>query len=118
MSQALSNLSLGCNPHDSASALYLLSAPTKEMNMDMVKELTDYLSEITPKAIIRYGDYPRGGSTLTVTVILSQLNTLEKVKGYYDKMPDLIQEKERAQGENEAKLKELVDASMEVPSLM
>jgi len=118
MSQALSNLSLGCSPHDSASALYLLSAPTKEMNMDIVKELANYLSEIAPKAIIRYGDYSRGGSTLTVTVILSQLNTLDKVREYYDKMPDLLQEKERAQDENEAKLKELVDASMEVPSLM
>jgi len=88
------------------------------MNMDMVKELADYLSEIAPKAIIRYGDYPRGGSTLTITVILSQLNSLEKVKGYYGRMPDLLQEKERAQDEKEARLKELVDASMVVPSLL
>ncbi|MFC1981697.1 cell division protein FtsZ, partial [Chloroflexota bacterium] len=118
MNQALSNLSLECNPHDSASALYLLSAPTKEMNMETVKELANYLSEIAPKAIIRYGDYPRGGNSLTVTVILSQLNALEKIKEYYDRMPDYIQEKERAQGENEAKLKELADASMVVPSFM
>ena len=118
MSQALSNLSLECNPHDSASALYLLSAPTKEMNMETVKELANYLSEMAPKAIIRYGDYPRGGNSLTVTIILSQLNALEKVKEYYDRMPDYIQEKGRAQGENEAKLKELADASMVVPSFM
>jgi len=118
MNQAISNLSLRCNPNDSASAFYLLSAPAKDMNMDMVKELADYLSEIAPKAIIRYGDYPRGGSKLTITVILSQLNYVEKVKEYYGNMPNLIQEKERAQEENEAKLKELADASMEVPSLM
>jgi cell division GTPase FtsZ len=117
MNQALSNLSLGCNPHDSASALYLLSAPAKEMNMDMVKELAEYLSEVAPKAIIRYGDYPRGGSTLTITVILSQLNYVEKVKEYYGNIPKLIQEKERDKEENEARLKELANASMEVPSM-
>ena len=33
MDQAVSNLSLKCNPEDSCSALYLLSAPSVEMNM-------------------------------------------------------------------------------------
>jgi len=118
LDQAMSNLSLTCNPNDSASMLYLLSAPAKEMNMDMVKELGDYLGEVAPKAIIRYGDYPRGGTTLTITVILSQLNSVGKVKHYYDETPNLIQEKDRRQAEGEAKLKELADASMKVPSLM
>jgi len=118
LDQAMSNLSLACNPNDSASMLYLLSAPAKEMNMDMVKELGDYLGEVAPKAIIRYGDYPRGGTTLTITVILSQLNSVGKVKHYYDETPNLIQEKDRRQAEGEAKLKELADASMKVPSLM
>jgi len=117
MDQAISNLSLECNPKDSASALYLLSAPTGEMTMDLVKELGDYLSEIAPRAVIRYGDYPRGETTLKITLILSQLNAVEEVRGYYDKMPDLIQEKEWRQKENEAKLRELLNASMAVPSL-
>ena len=117
MDQAISNLSLECNPEDSASALYLLSAPTEEMTMGLVKELGDYLSEIAPRAIIRYGDYPRGETTLKITLILSQLNSVGEVKEYYDKMPDLIQEKEWRQKENEAKLRELLNASMAVPSL-
>lgn len=118
MNQAISNLSLSCNPDDSASALYLLSAPAEEMNMNVVKELGDYPNEIAPKAIIRYGDYPRGGNRLTVMVILSQLNYVEKVKRYYDRMPELIEEKEKTKQEGEARLKELADASMVVPSLM
>ncbi len=117
MDQAISNLSLACNPKDSASALYLLSAPAREMNMDLVKELGEYLSEVAPEAIIRYGDYPRGGRALKITVILSQLSAVNEVREYYDEMPHLIQEKERRQEKNEAKLKELVDASMAVPSL-
>ena len=117
MDQAISNLSLKCNPQDSGSALYLLSAPSVEMNMDLVKELGDYMSEIAPEAVIRYGDYPRATSTLKITVILSQLKNVEKVKDYYDKMPEVIREKERQQQEIEAKLKELIDASTAVPSL-
>ena len=118
MDEALSNLSLRCNLKDASSALYLLSAPTAEMNMDLVKELGEYLKDTAPEAIIRYGDYPRGGSTLKITVVLSQLKTVEKVREYYDKMPDLIQEKERTQEDIEAKLKELIDAATAVPSLL
>ena len=87
------------------------------MNMDLVKELGDYLSGIAPEAIIRYGDYPRGGSTLKITVILSQLSSVAKVKAYYDRMPDLLAEQQKKDEENEAKLKELVHASAAVPSL-
>ncbi len=118
MDQAISNLSLRCNPKDAGNALYLLSAPSAEMNMDLVKELGDYLSEIAPGAVIRYGDYPRNSSALKITVILSQLKDVEKVRGYYDEMPNLIQEKERRQEEIEAKLKQLIDASTAVPSLL
>jgi cell division GTPase FtsZ len=118
MDQAISNLSLGCNPNDSGSALYLLSAPTKEMNMDLVKELGDYLRDVAPEAVIRYGDYPRGGSKLKTTVILSQLRYVEKVRKYYIELADLIQEQERIQKDVEAKLKDLIDASLAVPSLL
>jgi len=118
MDQAISNLSLKCNPTDSGSALYLLSAPTAEMNMDLVKELGDYMSELAPEAVIRYGDYPRKTSTLKITLILSQLKHVEKVREYYDKMPEVIREKESKQEEIEAKLKELIDASTAVPSLL
>jgi len=117
MDQAISNLSLKCNPEDSASALYLLSAPTEEMTMGLVKELTDYLGEVAPEAVIRYGDYPRRESTLKVTLILSRLSAVGEVKEYYDKMPSVIQKQEWRQEGNEAKLRELMDASTPVPSL-
>ena len=87
------------------------------MNMGLVKELSEYLSEAAPEATIRYGDYPRGEHTLKVTVILSQLNSVEKVREYYGRMPDLIHENERKQEKNETKLKELVDAATVIPSL-
>jgi len=117
MNQALSNLSIECDPNNSASALYLLSAPNNEMSMSLVKELSQYLSEVAPESTIRYGDYPREESTLKITVILSQLNHLEKVRRYYNMMPDIIKKNEIMMKENKAKLQELINASDCVPSL-
>jgi cell division GTPase FtsZ len=118
MDEAVSNLSLGCDPKDSGSALYLLSAPTVEMNMDLVKELGDYLRSLAPDAVIRYGDYPRKQDSLRTTVVLSQLKAVTKIKGYYDRFAELVVEYEHRQKDAEAKLKELADASDSVPSLL
>ncbi len=117
MDQAISNLSLKCNSTDAGSALYLLSAPKKEMSMDLVKELSEYLRDVAPEAVIRYGDYPCGGSALNVTVILSQLSSVEKVRNYYRGFVESAKEKEQRQKDIEAKLKELIDSAEGVPSL-
>ena len=118
MDQAISDLSLNCNPQDSGKALYLMSGPSVEMNMDLVKELGDCLKEVAPEAIIRYGDYPRKQKELRTTIVLSQLKNVEKVREYYGRMPDIIREKERQQKDIEDKLRELIDASTSVPSLL
>jgi cell division GTPase FtsZ len=118
MAQAISNLSLRCDPKDSGSALYLLSAPKAEMNMNLVKELGDWLRDVAPEATIRYGDYPRSESTLKITVILSQLNCVEKVKEYYGNLVSLTQGKKKKQKYVEAELQELIDAATEIPSLL
>ena len=45
MEQALANLSLECNTADAARALFLVSGPAGEMNMDIVKEIGIHLQE-------------------------------------------------------------------------
>jgi len=117
MDEAISELSLRCDPADSARALYLLSAPPREMNMDMVKELGDYLKKLAPNAVIRNGDYPRGKSALDITVVLSQLSDVEKVRKYYYESAESIQEIRRKQEEVEGKLRKIEEASKAVPSL-
>ena len=117
MDSAISELSLECNPQDASRALYLLSAPAREMNMDLVKELTDYLKDLAPNSIIRYGDYPRGGTTLTVTVILSQLKNVAKVRKYYDQFPEALEKKRMIEEDMEAGLRELMDAPVNIPTL-
>ena len=118
MDEAISELSLKCNPIDSKRALYLISAPAKEMNMDLVKALGDYMRDIAPEALIRNGDYPRERGLMDVTVILSELSDVEKVRSYYVKSTELIPEFKKRQEETEVKLKVIEDTSKDIPSLL
>lgn len=118
MDEAISELSLRCNPIDAGRALYLLSAPAKEMNMDLIKELGDYLKDIASEAIIRNGDYPRERGVLDVTVILSELNDVEKVRKYYNKSVGFVDTVKQRQKEVERKLRGIEEASKDIPSLL
>jgi len=118
MDEAISELSLRCNPADSHRALYLLSAPAKEMNMDLVKELGSYLKGLLPEAIIRNGDYPREKGLMDVTVILSELSKVEKIRKYYTKSTTFIQEIKEREEEIGRKIEGIEEASKDLPSLL
>ena len=118
MDEAISELSLKCNPLDSKRALYLISAPSKEMSMDLVKALGDYLRDMAPEALIRNGDYPRERGLLDVTVIMSEFSDVEKVRSYYTRSTSLIPEFQRRQEETAVKLRAIEDTSRDIPSLL
>ena len=118
MDEAMSELSMSCDPADADRAMYLLSAPHKEMNMALVKELGDYLRGIAPKSIIRNGDYPRERTLLEVTLILSGLKSVAKIRDYYIKSSDLIPEFKRRQEESREKLRDMEDVGKDIPSLL
>ena len=118
MDEAISELSVQCNPNDSGSALYLLSAPAKEMNMDLIKELGDYLRGVAPEAIIRNGDYPRERGVIDVIIILSQLKDVEKVRAYYTRSAGIVEEIKRKQAETAHRLNITEEAAKDVPTLL
>ncbi|MCK4697821.1 MAG: cell division protein FtsZ, partial [Dehalococcoidia bacterium] len=118
MDEALGELSVQCNAKDSRAALYLLTAPAKEVNMDLVKELGDYLRGIAPEAIIRNGDYPRERGVIDVIVILSQLKDMEKVREYYTRSAGIVEEIKRKQAETAHRLSITEEASKDVPTLL
>ena len=118
MDAAIADLSLGCNPADAGRALYLITAPVKEMNMELVKELGEYVRDICPQATIRSGDYPREKGNLDVTLILSELRGVEKVKKYFERSVQYIPELKKRREEISVSLQDLEDASKDVPSLM
>jgi cell division GTPase FtsZ len=118
MDEAISGLSLKCNPIDSKRALYLVSAPPKEMNVDLIKELGTYLKNLAPEAIIRSGDYPREKSLLDVTVILSELSDVEKVRNYFTKTISLITTLKKRQEGVETKYRGIEITLKDIPSLL
>lgn len=116
MDEAVSELSTKCNAMDAGRALYLISAPPKEINMDMVKELGDWLKDIAPNAVIRNGDYPTG-KTLDITLILSELSDVEKVRSYYAKSTGMLPLIKQRQEEVKAKLQHIDDCGKDIPTV-
>ena len=118
MDAAVSELSITCSPEDAGRALYLLAAPGKEMTMDIAKGLGDYLRELAENAVIRAGDFPRGGSTIDVTILFSQLAFVQKIRDYYDRASAFsLSQKERIK-ETTGRLRDMEDAARGLPSLI
>lgn len=118
MDEAIGELSLKCNPKDAGRALYLLTAPAKEMNMDLVKELGDYIKDLAPEATIRNGDYPRDRGMLEVTVVLSELKNLEKIRDYYAFTTSVIPMMKQRQQDIVEKLQDMDSIAKDIPSLL
>ncbi len=118
MDEAMSELSITCDCSDASRALYLLAAPHKEMNMDLVKELGDYLRGIAPEATIRNGDYPRERTSVELTLILSGLSNVEKVREYYSRSTTLIPEFKRREEESAGRLRTLEEVGKDIPTLL
>jgi cell division GTPase FtsZ len=78
-----------CKPEDASSALYLITAPAREISLELIKELGDYLKQAAPNAIIRSGDYPVGHGSIEVTVILSGLSDVARVRDFYTRATPL-----------------------------
>ena len=118
MDQAISELSFKCSIEDAARALYLVSAPSKEMSLTVIQEVGEYLKNLAPDAIIRNGDYPRERSSLDVSVILSELKDVEKVRRYYTEATSVVSTMQKRQKQTDSKLKEIDEFSKDVPSLL
>jgi hypothetical protein len=118
LDEAVTNLSIKCNALDSKRALYLISAPAKEINVDLVKELGTYIKNMAPEAVIRSGDYPREKGNLDVTLILSEMSDVEKVRSYFSKAINLITELKKRQ-EGLVSTQRGIDVSIkDIPSLL
>ncbi|MFH1662957.1 MAG: tubulin/FtsZ family protein [Chloroflexota bacterium] len=118
MDQALSELSIECDPQDAHRAMFLISAPGNEMNVELVKELSDYLKNYAPQAIVRNGDYPREKGLLDVTVILSELCDVAKIRDYYTKSANLVNEMKKRKKIKTSKAALTEEAGKDVPTLL
>jgi len=117
MEQAISEMSVHCYPKDAAKALYLISAPSSEMNSYLTSDLSEYLRDLAPSAVIRAGDYPQERGVMDVVTVFSALSEVNKVKYYYVKAATLI-EKAQEKEEMRPKLSDTDKAADDLPSLL
>ena len=113
----LSDLSIACNPKDASRAMYIIAGPSKEMNMDMVKSISECIKEIAPTALIRGGDFPGEKHFIDVTLILSQISFVPKVKELYEKAVQYGQEHKGQLEETHKKIQSLSEVGKELPTL-
>ncbi len=118
LDKAISELSFECNPADASTAAYLVAAPTKEISMSLIKEMGEHMKTIAPDAVIRDGDYPRVSGHVDVSIILSEIRNVEKVKRYYAEATSVASRTEHRQQQIVSKLEEIDEAAKDVPSLM
>jgi cell division GTPase FtsZ len=84
MEEAIGRLSVKCNPSDAASALYLLTAPAREISMNLLNYLGDYMKDLATNTVIRSGDYPIRRGLISIDVIFSQLEAIDRVREIYE----------------------------------
>jgi cell division GTPase FtsZ len=117
--EALGDLSVKANPTEAKKALYLLTAPPGDMDMDLINDLSSTLKTMATEAVIRSGDYPRGqGGDIEVTVILSELTNSRKVIDYFSKTIEYINRAKRRQSGIEYEQMGIGDTFKDIPSLL
>ena len=118
MTSAISELSLQCSPQEAGRGLYLISAPPKEIDMNLVKDVGAHLKHLAPEAIIRTGDYPREKGVLDITVILSELGSVRKIVDYFTQTINLIATIRRKREGIEIEQSDVEQAFKDIPLLL
>lgn len=90
MDLALMRLSVDCKLDDAGKGLFLLSVPSGKANVDMIKALGNRLRDLAPNAEIRDGNFYGSKSAIKVTVLVSELIYLDRIKSYYDRAARLV----------------------------
>jgi cell division GTPase FtsZ len=113
----ISDLSLTCDPKDAGKAIYLISGPAKELNMNMVKSVSDYIKELAPSALIRGGDFPGEKHSIDVTLILSQLSFVPRIKEFYEQATQFAQEHKGQLEQTKKRIESLTEMCKDLPKL-
>ena len=111
------DMSVSVNPKDAGLALYLTAGPAKEMSMDMVQNVSGYIKEIAPQAVIRGGDFPGEKHFIDVTLILSQLAFVPRIKEIYEKATIYGQDHQVQLDEIHGKIDALAQLGKDLPTL-
>ena len=118
MDATVHELSIDCDPKDAGKALYIIAGPGREMNMDMVKNVSSYIRELSPNATIRGGDFPGEKHFIDVAVIFSQLSLVPRVRDFYEQATVYAAEYGGQLTETKQRIEEMSDMAKDLPNLL
>ena len=118
MDATVHELSIDCDPRDAGKALYIIAGPGREMNMDMVKNVSSYIRELSPNATIRGGDFPGEKHFIDVAVIFSQLSLVPRVRDFYEQATVYAAEYGGQLMETKQRIEEMSDMAKDLPNLL
>jgi len=85
--------------------------------MDMVKSISDYIKELAANALIRGGDFPGERHYVDVTLILSQLSFVPRIRDFYEQATQYAKEHKGQLEETKKKIASLAELSKDLPTL-
>ena len=118
MNAALAELSFACKPSEAHKALYLVSAPARELSLDLTEGLGDYMRKAAPEAELRGGDYPRERGLMDVTLILSSFGENERIRYFYEQSASLAKERAARQMAKNDRVMLTEEEGKDIPSLL
>jgi len=93
----ISDLSLTCSPQDAGKAIYI--------------------KELASNALIRGGDFPGEKHFVDVTLILSQLSFVPRIKEFYEQATQYAQEHQGQLEQTKKRIESLAELSKDLPTL-
>jgi cell division GTPase FtsZ len=102
---------------DARKTLTLISGPKEVLNLAMLEEISGFLQDKAPKAVIRIGDYPRRRHEIAVTVVISQLTHVTRLETLFKKAEELFTKREEISTETAWKIDQLRESTKNIPVL-
>jgi len=117
LGKAIDSLSLTVSVEDARRILVMVAAPKDVITLTVLEEISTYLQERSPKAVVRIGDYPRRGREISVTLILSKLTGVGRMENLFLQAEGVLKKQEEIETESEQKIKQMYELSDGLPTL-
>ena len=115
--QAEDNLGLAIDLKDARRILALVSAPKDVLNVTILDEISSYLQERAPKAVVRIGDYPRRDREVAITILASELTSVTKIEQMNRDAEVLFAKQKEIEAETQQKINKLKETAKNIPTL-
>lgn len=116
--EAESNLGLAVDLKDARRILALVSAPKDVLSVTILDEISGYLQERAPKAVVRIGDSPRRDRLVSVSLVVSELTNVARVENLNLLAENLFARQKEIEQETKERVNKLMESGKNIPTLV